>query len=298
MSLPHASQEQINKMMAIAEDKMKKDGVKYEEPIHEQADAMHPVLATHEEPVYEDIQEQQTPEQEIPEEEEVEVEVEEAPRPSHKDNNLRILRERAEKAEREREEAVRYIMSMQQSKPQVQKQQEVEVEDDPFARLVIDDESLVEGKHLKELVKEIKNLRSTVKNYEQQTQKTAHQTIEVKLQTQFPDFNKVVTEENLVQLRSMNPDLADAILANKDEYKQAKLAYDMVKQLGIYKEDVFDEERSLVRKNTLKPRPLTSISPTQTDNPMSKVNAFAHAPLTKELKDKYYEEMLQAMKGI
>lgn len=297
MSLPIASQDQINKMHAIAEEKMKKDGINNISSEPEENTVLHPVLMTHPEPIYEEVQEEPTMQDNIEEEPQ---DIHENQQPfsyNTKENNIKSLRERAEKAEREREEAIKYIMSMQQGKQPIQIQPDIEIEDDPFSQLGLDDESLVEGKHLKELVKEIKNLRSTVKNYEKQSQKNAHETLEVKLQTQFPDFNKVVTNENLVQLREINPDLADAILANKDQYKQAKLAYDMVKQLGIYKEDVFVQDRITAQKNHSKPRPLSSISPTQSDNPMSKVNAFANAPLTKDLKDQHYQEMLQAMKG-
>jgi hypothetical protein len=51
-----------------------------------------------------------------------------------------------------------------------------------------------------------------------------------------------------VQLREINPDLADTILKNEDQFKQAKLAYEMVKQLGIYKGQEFEEDRRLAQK--------------------------------------------------
>jgi hypothetical protein len=52
------------------------------------------------------------------------------------------------------------------------------------------------------------------------------------------------------------------------------------------------------QRNSVKPRPLTSLSPTKSESPLSKVNAFANAPLSKEVKQNLYQEMLQAMKGI
>lgn len=299
MSLPHVTQNQIEAMNKISTEKMKKDNIHVEESAPEQTGVMHPTLATHPEPLYEEA-DQEVASDEAQESQDQELEVEDtayaapAAKESIKDGNFRVLRERAERAEREREELIR-LLSAQNPKPQVQS---APVEEDPFAQLGIDDESLVEGKHLKELVREVKNLRSMVKGYEQKISKNDVQTMEMRLQAQYPDFNKVVTQDNLVRLRSMNPDLADSILANQDQYKQAKLAYEMVRQMGIYKDDVFESERVMAQKNSVKPRPLSSIAPTQNENPMSKVNAFANAPLTKDLKAKHWQEMQEAVKGM
>ena len=293
MSLPNASRQQIEAMNKTAEEKMKQDGIVQEVEEVTQATPMNDDEPEEEEVIQEDDSQESSEEDTTPEEKPSKF--------SHnsKEDNIRSLKERVAKAEREREEAVSYIMSLKKESPQENRQVAAPVEEeDPFAQLGLDDESLVEGKHFKELVKEIKNLRSTVKGYEKQSQKSAHETMEVRLHAKFPDFNEVVTQENLAQLREMNPDLADSILSNKDQFKQAKLAYDMVKQMGIYREDLFVQDRIAAKRNSTKPRPLSSIAPTQNENPMSKVNAFANAPLTKELKAQHYQDMLQAMKGL
>ena len=211
-----------------------------------------------------------------------------------KEDNFRILRERAERAEREREEALQYIRSLQQSSVQPK---QIQQHEDDFD-INIEDEALVEGKQLKQMAAEIKNLKKAVRQYEEKSSKSSQQTLELRLRNQFPDFDQVVTHDNLVQLREINPDLADTILKNEDQFKQAKLAYEMVKQLGIYKGQEFEEDRRLAQKNISKPRPLTSLAPTKSENPLSRVNAFANSPLTKEVKQNLYQEMLQAMKGM
>lgn len=293
MSMPHATQQQMNDMQKIAEEKMKKDGIVYEET-HD----VHPMLAVHNEQPEQDVSDsvqdnQQEDNQDAQEEtQEVQEDIEPVKTETNKEYNLRLLRERAERAERERDEMMRAMMSQQ--KPQ----QEIKQQDEDEFSLQIDDESLVEGKHVKELAKQVVALKKMLKQSEQQFKKTDQQTLEMRLQTQFPDFNQVVTHENLVQLRSINPDLADSILSNQDQFKQAKLAYEMVKQMGIYKGQEFEHDRSLAQKNAAKPRPLTSISPTKSDSPLSKANAFAQSNLTKQVKADLYQEMLQAMKGV
>lgn len=293
MSLPHASQQQIDAMNRIAAEKMAKDGV-VEQPI-----AADPVQEVIQEPEYQAQEESVEDTQDIQgvdQEGHIEDVAQAAPVESSKEHNLRFLRERAEKAEREREELMRYMMNMQQQQQPVQKQ--VQPQEPEEFSLAIDDESLMEGKHGKQMAQKIALLEKKLNNYEQQIKKNDQQTIEMRLQNQYPDFNKVVTQDNLVRLRQINPDLADTILANNDQFKQAKLAYDMVKQYGIYQNQETIVEQALAKRNINKPRPLTSISPTQSDSPISKVNAFANAPLSKEVKQSLYEEMLQSMKGL
>lgn len=296
MSMPHATQQQIDEMNQIA---AKKYGVKGEDSSEQATQNIHPMLAVHNEQPEEMVSEPaEDHQQEVYEDTQEEAQesaedIEPAKIETSKEYNFRIMRERAERAERERDEMMRAIMAQQNPKQPAQQQKSEEEFD-----LALEDESLVEGKHLKELVREIKNLKNTVKNYEQKYSKTDQQTLEIRLQTQYPDFNQVVTHDNLVQLRAMNPDLADSILKNEDQYKQAKLAYEMVKQLGIYKGQEFEQDRMLAQKNAVKPRPLTSIAPTKSDSPLSKANAFAQTNLTKQVKSDLYQEMLQAMKGI
>jgi len=72
----------------------------------------------------------------------------------------------------------------------------------------------------------------------------------------------------------------------------------MVKQLGIYRGEDFEQERKIAEKNIAKPKTLSSIASTRNQSPLSHANAFAqNGPLTKEMKDSLYREMLQAMKG-
>jgi len=274
MNLPHASQWQIEAMKKKAEEQFGAT----EEPIVEPQEV--PV----EEPEVEEPQPEQ-PEQQP--EEQPEQQPEQQQQKSSKEDNMRILRERSEKAERERDELIRQLQQQAENPQSEVKNLAEEVEE-----LSLNPDDLAEGKHLLQLAKKIKNLEAKLDKSSEKAQMT---TTEMKIKRDFPDFDKVANYDNLTKLREFDADLADAILATKDVYRQHALAYKMVKKMGIYREDTYGKDRELAQRNTAKPRPLTSISPHQGDSPLSKANAFANG-LTDELRQQLRHEMAEAMK--
>ncbi len=292
MSLPHATQSQINEMNKVAEEKMKQSSIAMPELPVETLQNMHPMLQNHEEPSI-----QYEPEESVSEEyEEVEEEEEQVPtQESYQKMNFRMIKERAEAAERRADEAMKYAMSLQQQQNQQQVNQPIE---DDYSDIGLDDDGLAEGKHLKKVLKEMRELKKEMHEYKT---RSTNDNIEVRLKSQYPDFNEVLTQKNLESLSNMNPDLADMISNTPDLYKRAKLAYDMVKQFGIHKSITtaprFDAEKAVAQKNAAKPRPLASVSPQQGDTPLSKANAFANGGLSEEMKAQYRREMAQYTKG-
>lgn len=300
MSVPIASQDQIDKMQAIAEERMRKDGL-LTDPVVPQVQEVEQEQV---EEVYEEAQEASGDTDGVDQESHIDEIAQAAP--TQKDFNLRSLRkqaeaaeyerQRAERAERERDEMLRLMMAQQQPKQQeaapVKKQER-------FA-LQIDDDSLMEGRHARMLAEKMAQMEEKLNYYEQQAQKTDQHTLEMRLKSQFPDFEKVVTKENLDKLSSINPDISHIIFNNSemksDQYRQAKFAYDMVKQFGVYQDDTTLMQRMMVDKNNAKPKPATSLSSTKSDSPLSKANSFAYGPLTKELKQKMNDEMTQFAK--
>jgi hypothetical protein len=295
--LPRVSQAQLKQMEKLAQEKMKQDGISFPEDMSEnqettmqiatQSDELHGEIEQENEQYDDSVEQlqsesvQQSPSQEKPVE-------------SKQNMNFKLLRERAEKAERDRDELMKHLISS--SKP-VQQQAPVqpEPEEDYLAEIGLDGESLAEGKHLRPVLKEVRQLKKELNSYKTQA---TQDTVEVKLKSQFPDMDRVLTHENLQSLSQMNPDLADMISNTPDIYKRAKLAYDMVKQFGIYKDPtMYDQDKVVAQKNAAKPRPLASVSPQQGDSPLSKANAFANGAMSKELKDQMHKEMIAAMKS-
>lgn len=295
MNLPNASQEQIRLMQENAEKKMKQDGIVVEQVEVQPVSQKHPMLTNHEEPTMEvQSQAQESPELDGNEDVEEEV-IQDVITETPQQMNFRRMREELDMAKRERDEARHYAMQMNQPKQQAP---QPEPEDD-YSDIGLDDDGLAEGKHLKKVLKEMREMKKELHSYKQ---KSYEDTTQIKLTTQYPDYNKVMTTENLAMLENANPELAEMIMNTKDPFKSRKLAYDMVKQYGIYKDSPvkaqnFDSEKAIAQKNAAKPRPLASVSPQQGDSPLSKANAFANGNLSKDMKEQFRREMTEAMRG-
>ena len=127
--------------------------------------------------------------------EQVEEQVEEAPeqeqsyerKESDRDYNFRQLRERAELAERRNQEYER-MMSAEKEKPE---QEYPELEDD----------GLVEGKHLKRYNNNVRSLKEDLEKTKKELANFHATSAELQLRAKFNDFDRVVTNENVERLK-------------------------------------------------------------------------------------------------
>ena len=203
-------------------------------------------------------------------------------KPTEPQESFKQLRAAKLKAERERDELLRQIQA--QSATQAPQEEE---------DVNLDADALVEGKHYKKMQAKIKRLEQRLENSYQQSTQTA---VEAKLKAQYPDFDKIVSGENIAQLRDQYPEIAATLHSTADIYSKAVSAYTMIKRLGIAQDDVYQEDRLKAQANAAKPRPLASVSPQQGDSPLSRANAFANG-LTDDLKKQLHKEMMEAMKN-
>ena len=203
--------------------------------------------------------------------------------------NMAALRESKKRVERERDEAMKHIQDLQQQSIG-RKQTTASLSEE--SELMLSPDDLVEGKHLAYFQKKIKQLENQVNTYQQSSTES---TVEIRLRSQYTDFDKVVSKENIDLLRDLSPDLAQSINSNPDLYSKAKTAYLMIKKMGIYTEDKYVSDKALAHANMAKPKPLAAVSPQQGENPLSKANAFSHG-LTDSLKEQLRKEMNEARK--
>ena len=232
--------------------------------------------------------------QDVAQVEEVETPIEQpkVSRIDDKEQNLRTLREAAKRADRlewERDDALRRLQEAENNR--VQKQAIPEPENDDLG---LGDTDLAEGKHLSKVARKIKELEKKVQQYEQNT---ATQVTEARLRTQFADYDKVVSRENIKLLEQQYPEIANTLNSSTDLYSTAVSAYTMIKKLGIIPQEVYNPEKAQALRNLSKPRPLASLSPQQGDSPLSKANAFANG-LTEDLKKQLAREMFEARNQI
>ncbi len=219
--------------------------------------------------------------QESPEIQEQEVKVESKPKVDAQES-FRQLREAKLKAERERDELLRQLQAQSQPQPQE--------EDEDFS---IEPDALAEGKHLRKMQAKIKKLEQRLENANNTASQTA---VEAKIKANYPDFDKIVSGENINALREQYPEIAATLHSTTDLYSKAVSAYTMIKKLGIAQEDLYVSDRQRAQLNAAKPRSLASVSPQQGESPLSRANAFANG-LTEDLKTQLHKEMMEAMKN-
>lgn len=215
----------------------------------------------------------------------------------HQPKNFKELREAKRRIDqeniriqKERDEALRRIRELEErySKPSVSVA--AQEEDIPDIQLGPDD--LAEGKHLSSVQKQIKKLEQQLNYYQARSSETV---IENRLRNEYPDFDKVVSPDNIESLRLAYPEIANTINnSSTDLYSKAVSAYAVIKNLGIHTEDTYGPDRQKALKNAAKPKVLASISPASSDTPLSRANAFADAPLTDDIKKQIYKDMLAA----
>ena len=198
-----------------------------------------------------------------------------------KEDNIKALRESKLQAERERDALLAQMMAMQSKAPE--KNIIPESEESDFS---LNDEDLVDGKTLKKYAKE---LRATKKELKEAQSANYNAIIESRIKSDFPDIEQVASVENIEYLKVKFPFIASSLASTPDLYNKAAATYTMIKSLGIYKDDSFNDGEKM-KKNLEKPRTLTSISPQKGDTPLSHANAFASG-LTPELKSQLLKEM-------
>jgi hypothetical protein len=194
---------------------------------------------------------------------------------SDKEYNFRRLREAKEQLEREnrelREKSARY------NQPK---------EPEPEEDYGFDDDDLVEGKVVKQLYKEVRNLRSS---YEKE--KLA--SIPDRLNSKFKDFEQVVTSENIEKLKTTEPELYASITSGSDLYAKGVSAYKTLKALGIAQPDEYKEQKEVAQQNAKKPISSQAI---KGQGALADANIFAKG-LTPELKKHLQQEMEEAAKA-
>ena len=213
-------------------------------------------------------------------------------------DSFKSLREAKERAERERDAFLAQMLEMQQrSHKQVVQEPEQQVYEEEDIDFNLDEDALVEGKYVKKVVNEIKNLKSQLKNYQNKSNETA---MEAKIKANYPDFERVVSKENVERLNAQFPEIAQSLRDTQDIYSKAASAYTVIKKFGIYQDAQqapYENERAKAVINSNKPRPLASVSPQQGDSPLSKANAFANG-MTKDLQKQLLAEMYASRKNM
>ena len=208
-----------------------------------------------------------------------------APAPSPKPNSAEMNWRRLEAEKLRLEDEVRSLREAQ-ARPQQQPQPEEDYS------VNLNDDDLAEGRHLTKVQKEVRNLKKELAQYQSQMQQM---TLEARIKAQYPDFDQVVSQQNVAALNQSEPELAQSIGANRDLYSQAVSAYKAIKRLGIAGEAVDPQQLERVKKNTAKPKTAASVMG-GSESPLARAAGFADGKMTKEMQQRLYKEMIESSK--
>lgn len=196
------------------------------------------------------------------------------------EENLRILREKYKKEKREKEDLLRYYQAQQAQYAQ-QYPPEPQKEEDP-------EELLTRA----QVNKELQKFKKEMDSYKQEVQYSTEQTA---LRQRYPDFDQVVTNENIEYLRDNYPEIATALYKSSDSYNTAASAYTLIKKLGIQKGvDPYASNKNLIDENMKKPKPTASMNPT--NDALTRAAAY-QGKYTSEDKKRAYQEMINIIRN-
>lgn len=210
--------------------------------------------------------------------------VEQTQQPNTTELRFKTIREARERAELERDqikEELERLRNLQTPTTKASPEQDYSVAPD----------DLVEGKHLSKYDREIKKIREELNGYKQQANMAS---VDARLKSKYPDFDSVVSHENVEMLRTAYPELAATLHSSPDLYNQAASVYTLIKQFGLAANPKHQKDHAHAQANAAKPRPISAVNAQRTsDSPLSRANAFANG-LTPELKAEIYREMVEA----
>lgn len=193
-----------------------------------------------------------------------------------KEENLRIMRERAERAEREREMLMAELMKRAHPSEVAPRKAPV-VEEDVDFDINIADDDLADGKVVKALATQVKRLSKELVQAKQQTQAT---TLETRLKQTYPDYQEVLSDDNIAALKTMEPEIFAGVESMNDKYLAVAAAYKWVKKLGIHEDSgSLTDKRQSIARNTAKPKPTQSLG-IQKSSPLTDAARYADKRMT------------------
>lgn len=205
--------------------------------------------------------------------------------------NFRQVRERAEAAERaarEKEEQLQQLLKLSRQQQQ-----------DPQKANTFDPDEVIYSKDLQPVAQDLQEIKRKLAYFEQAT--TVEQS-KNNLRKAYNDYDQVMTPDNLKDLEYMDPQMANALKTSGDFEGASKIAYNMIKAMGIYKDTTatssssgnYEYEKQRAKENLAKPKPAQAIG--KSNSPLGALSPY-HREQTKEHKDMLWANMQKRMRA-
>jgi hypothetical protein len=212
-------------------------------------------------------------EQEVVAQEQQEVQEETPKEDDPQERNWREARQALKELKRQNEYLKQKIEETQRHQLTKQQQEDLLAEDD-----------FVQAKHLNKRLAEL----------ERKLQQKEQETVVDRLKIRCPDFEDVVTEENINYLKQNDPELAMSLQAlQHDPFAQGMAAYKILKKTDYYQNKAIMQEKAKTQENAKKPVSVNAVRKQQ--GALAEANKFANG-LTPDLKKSLWQEMQESRK--
>jgi len=205
------------------------------------------------------------------------VEEQRPQRNADKEYNFRLMRERAEAAERRAAELERMHAPKQEQD-----------------RFEIEDDGLVEGKHLRKYDTRTKRIEEELAETKRQLANFTTVSAEMQLRAKYNDFDSIVTDENVERLSREKPALYRSILSNPDLKDKGETAYEAIR--AFLQPRKYEEVDKKIAENKSKPRSSATVNPQSSDSPLARAGDYDRRSLSEARKAELYAEMMEAKK--
>lgn len=202
-----------------------------------------------------------------------------------KEMNFAAMRQKTDDLERKVQEYEQVINSiqgqMQAQSQQEQKAQQLREEIDELEQIA-NDEWLTKEQSMKLADKRAK--LAVEQALEAERTRRAQEELPNRVKQEMPDFDQVVSKENVEYLKAHKPHLAQVLATTQDPYAQAKAAYDAVKAFCPSAQVTQDKQRA--ERNAQKPGSLDQAGPPRTgETDPYRMSSTTKAQLWKEMQD-------------
>lgn len=204
---------------------------------------------------------------------------------SDKEMNFAAMRQKTDDLERKVQEYEQVITSiqgqMEAQARQPEKTQELQQEIDELEQIA-NDEWLTKEQSMKLADKRAQ--LAVEKALEAERARRAQEELPQRVKQEMPDFDQVVSKENVEYLKAHKPHLAQVLATTQDPYAQAKAAYDAVKAFCPSAQVQQDKQRA--ERNAQKPGSLDQAGPPRTgETDPYRLSSTTKAQLWKEMQD-------------
>ena len=204
--------------------------------------------------------------------------------------NFRELKAAAERERKEKEQLAKRVAEMERL---LQNQQQKQA-DEPDEDIGIDDNDLLEGRHVKPLAKEVRQAKREAQKLRAEVEGMK---LEREILSELPDFYSVVTKEAVEAYALMDPVSAKMIASHPDIKMQSVAIYGAIKKSDIHNMHKYDTQKELVKQNLGKPKPVPEVAQHGGTSALARGLENYSGDLTDEMKRMYYQEMKRAQKG-